>query len=796
MQLSLVLQFLRSKAVRRPLGSLALLALSSFSSGAAHAQGLTWAKRAGGNGYAVSQAIAVDTAGNSYVTGYFTNSVTFGPGEGNQTMFTAPGLSSDIFVAKLNANGALLWARQAGGASEDLGFGITVDASGNCYVVGSFTTSATFAPASLTSAGGVDVFVAKYDASGTVQWVKRAGGSSSTDEGRGIALDGSGNLIVGGYFFGSATFGPGEGTQTVLTSAGQHDVFIAKFSAANGALAWARRAGGNGSDQGRGVGVDAAGNSYIAGYFQNTATFGPTQPNQTQLVSGGSEDVFVAKYDAAGNLAWAKRSGGAASDVALAIAVDAAGNSYVTGDFTSSATFGPGDPSAAVLNAASSSIDIFLARFNSNGVLSWATRAGGAEGDTGFAVTANSAGNSYITGQFRGTASFGTGGNLVNLTAAGVEDVFLAKYDSSGILQWARRDGGSFVETGRGIDVQGSPNKIYATGGFSGPTTFGEGETNETALNGTGYYDAFVARYSDASPDRVGVYRNGRWLLDVNGDGVANPGVDRDFFLGFPGATPVVGDWNGDGSKKAGVFALGYWYLDYNGDGVFNPESSGGPDKQYPFGWAGVTPVVGDWNGDGRDSVGVHANGFWFLDYNGDELWNPETNGGTDKTFGFGGWSGVVLMLGDWNGDGRTKVGLYSSGSWFLDYDGNYSWDGGVNDKLFGFGWVGAEPIVGDWNGDGRDSVAVRANGFWFFDYDGDTAWNPAPGGQDRIFGLGWTGAEPVVGDWNGDGRDSAGLLSAGTWFLDYDASGDWDYAIDKVLSWGAPGDLPFVGPW
>ncbi|MBI1356837.1 MAG: hypothetical protein GC160_21065 [Acidobacteria bacterium] len=293
--------------------------------------------------------------------------------------------------------------------------------------------------------------------------------------------------------------------------------------------------------------------------------------------------------------------------------------------------------------------------------------------------------------------------------------------------------------------------------------------------------------------DKVGVYRVGRWLLDANGNGATDPGADLDFFLGWPAATPVVGDWNGDGRKKVGVFASGFWFLDYDGDGVFNP-SPGGPDKQYAFGWAGVTPVVGDWNGDGRDSVGVHSNGFWFLDYDGDTLWDA---GVADKVFGFGGWTGVELMIGDWNGDGRDKLGLYSNGFWFLDYDGSYSWDGGVTDKIFGFGWTGAKPIVGDWNGDGRDSVAVHSAGFWFFDYDGDTLWNPSPGGQDRIFGLGgWTGAEPVIGDWNGDGRQSAGIFSSGTWFLDFDADGAWDSAVDLAVPWGKAGDVPFVGAW
>lgn len=292
---------------------------------------------------------------------------------------------------------------------------------------------------------------------------------------------------------------------------------------------------------------------------------------------------------------------------------------------------------------------------------------------------------------------------------------------------------------------------------------------------------------ASAPPDRPGVYRGGRWLLDRNGDGVFTPSVDRDFYLGFPGATPVRGDWNGDGVEDAGVYANGFWFLDYDGNGVWD---GGSLDKMFPFGWSGATPVVGDWDGDGRDSVGVYANGFWFLDYDGDFAWD---GGSTDKIFGLG-WPGVELLVGDWNGNGRDKVGVFANGFWFLDYNGNYAWDGGGVDRAYGFGWAGVTPVVGDWNGDGRDSSGVFLDGAWFLDYDGDGQWNPAAG--DRNLGLGGSGWAPVVGDWNADGRESAGVFSNGSWYLDYDASGDWDALLDRLVAWGQSQDLPAAGRW
>lgn len=287
--------------------------------------------------------------------------------------------------------------------------------------------------------------------------------------------------------------------------------------------------------------------------------------------------------------------------------------------------------------------------------------------------------------------------------------------------------------------------------------------------------------------DAAGFYENGTWALDADHDGNLEPAFDLLFGLGFPGAIPVVGDWNGDGRDNVGVFAGGFWFLDYNGDGDWD---GGLVDRLFPFGWAGAVPVVGDWNGDGRTSVGVYSNGFWFLDYNGDGLWD----GGLlfDRIMGLG-WPGVSLQVGDWDGDGRDQIGVFAQGFWFLDYNGNYAWDGNSGDRMFGFGWNGVQPIVGDWNGDGRDKVAVYNQGSWFFDYDGDALWT----GSDSTFLLGWPGAAPVVGDWNESGTDKPGVAAAGNWFLDFDGSLVWDEAEDLVLNgWGGASSQPFVGRW
>lgn len=288
--------------------------------------------------------------------------------------------------------------------------------------------------------------------------------------------------------------------------------------------------------------------------------------------------------------------------------------------------------------------------------------------------------------------------------------------------------------------------------------------------------------------DRIGVYGNGLWQIDTDGDGTSGSSGDRSFFLGWPGAVHVTGDWNGDGKTKAGVYSEGIWFLDYDGNGAWD---GGVKDLQIGWGWPGATPFAGDWNGDGKTEIGVYSGGFWFLDYNGDFLWQP---GGGDKQVGWG-WEGVKPLTGDWNGDGRTKIGVYKDGFWFLDYDGSYIWDGGVADKQVGWGWPGVQVIVGDWGGDGRTKIGVYAGGRWFLDYDGDYSWDG--GVVDRIGSIGWEGTTPIVGDWNGDGAEEIGAFINGYWYLDYNNNGIWDGGgPDRVYAFGQSGDKPIVGRW
>ena len=369
--------------------------------------GLLWAKRAGGPGSDRAESVAVDASGNVLVTGRFRGQASFGG-----TTLTSAG-SSDVFVARYDPGGNLLWAKRAGGsAGNDRGTGIAADAAGNVLVVGAFDGPAGFDGTTLNSIGSGDLFLARYDAGGTLRWVRRAGGPGHDESATGLAVDGSGAALLCGHFGGQVTFGG-----TTLTSSGRSDVFVARYDG-SGTLDWARRAGGTEATTAGDIAVDGSGNAFVTGRFDGQVTFGGTT-----FSSGNRIDMFVAKYDAAGAVLWAKRAG-ASSVVGVTsgdgVATTGSGRAVVTGRFDRQADFG------GTTLTSSGQADLFAAEYDGSGTVRWALQAGASspsDATFGTAVAADGSGHSFVTGHFRGQPSFGG----TNLTSAGEDDAFLAK---------------------------------------------------------------------------------------------------------------------------------------------------------------------------------------------------------------------------------------------------------------------------------------------------------------------------------------------------------------------------------
>lgn len=241
--------------------------------------------------------------------------------------------------------------------------------------------------------------------------------------------------------------------------------------------------------------------------------------------------------------------------------------------------------------------------------------------------------------------------------------------------------------------------------------------------------------------DAIGYYRDGEWLFE---DGTT-------FSFGGPGQIPVVGDFNGDGIDNIGVYADGVWELDLNDNQILDS------NETVLFGLAGDIPVVGDWNGDGRDKIGIVRNGIWNVDYDGDYSWN----GTVDWAFGFGEPTDIPVV-GDWNGDGVDQIGVFRAGIFWLDTNHPY-YQYDSTDKSYGYSAAKDIPSVGDWNGDGKDNLGAWRDGQWFLDIDGDFTWSYGTNGRyyvENAFEL---------------------LDSPGEWYLDRTAN--------KVYYWPKNGE-------
>jgi hypothetical protein len=438
-------------------------AILFFNFNVVNAQTFNWVKSFSSTGGSVTgNSISVDANGNSYVTGSFNGIATFG------TIQLSSFGSSDIFVAKFDSVGNCLWAKQAGGTDLDMGSGIAFDANMNIFVTGYFTGNATFGTTQFTSAGGTDIFLAKFDPNGNWVWAKQAGGIYA-DWGYGLSVDPDGNCIFTGRFIGPLTFGTFQ-----LTGLGSWDVFIAKYDQ-NGNCLWAQQAGGSVSDEGYGISLDSKGKVYITGRFSGTAAFGTVH-----LSSYGTSDIYVANYDNNGNCLWAKHCGGTTTDRGIGIAVDENGYSYVTGWFKGISTFD------TIQLSGFSNNDIFIAKYDPYGNCLWAKQAGGSNDDVGNSISVDPAGNSYVTGNFIGNVTFGA----FQLTgySGNTNDIFVAKYDSKGNCLWARQAGGTYNDGGMAISIDASGSN-YLTGFFSDIAVFGANQ-----ISGGG---AFISKISN-----------------------------------------------------------------------------------------------------------------------------------------------------------------------------------------------------------------------------------------------------------------------------------------------------------
>jgi len=414
-----------------------LLILSIAICGIANAQAPQWgwSKTPAGN---EGVSTCTDANGNIYVTGNYSNNMAYCASTYSLTLFGPSGTQTDVFVAKHDSKGNVLWAKCGGGAKIDLSYGISVDANGNVYVTGNFESNTVlFGSITLTNSttsGNTDMFIVKYDSNGNMKWAKKAGGVND-DSGSGVGTDANGNVYISGMINNNAlikydSLGNVNWTAVPTVSANGISVnpdgniyitgiyspgyYIAKYDT-SGNMKWFKSPSGG---EGYSVSTDTSSNVYVSGIFGGTAIMG----NDT-LVSAGSWDDFIAKFDTAGNISWAKRIGGTNTEYInsspfppIQIVVDPTGNgnSYVLGRSLSDTIIVDND---TLLKGPHGNL-IFVIKYNSSGIIDWYINPPDANGrSNGINVDANQ--NVYLTGwlnyplSYYSSAILNTGGGYL-----------------------------------------------------------------------------------------------------------------------------------------------------------------------------------------------------------------------------------------------------------------------------------------------------------------------------------------------------------------------------------------------
>jgi hypothetical protein len=644
--------------------------------------------------------MATDGSGNILVIGDFEGTVNLGSGP-----LTSAG-NRDILLAKFDANGNHLWSKRFGDSNYQVGYSVAADASGNVVITGRFRETTNFGGGPLTTDGDDDIFVAKYDADGNHLWSRRFG-DHGAQQGNAIAVDGAGNIALTGHFTGTLDFGGGP-----MTNTGPIDVFVAKLDA-DGNHLWSRSFHEDGFQRGDAVAVDSSGGVVIAGDFTGTLNFGGGP-----LTSAGTDDIYLAKYDADGNHLWSKRFGDTQYQGTEGMTVDGLGNVVLVGWFLGSVDFGGG------LFTSTDADDAFIATFDADGNPLWSRQFSGTRSQDAASVAVDAAQNILVSGFFQDTIDLGGG----PLTSEGNYEQFVAKFDSDGHHQWSRRFPNVSAGLGAPIAMDGDGNAIFG-GGFLKTVDLGGGPF---AVGLTP--DAFVAKF-DASGNHLWSKRMG--LLSGYGSGVG---------VAIDGAGDVVctGYYQGAVDFGGGVLtSLGddIFLAKFADDG--NPlwsRSFTGSQAEYPYSIAtdtsrnvlitGVFSGTVDFGGGPLTNVGYDIYVAKF-DADGNHLWSKGFAGvgsnypssalatdGDGNVFVAGAFNGSM----DFGGGALNSAGGRDAFVAKFDANGNHLWS-----KRFG---DGAEQSVKSVDVDGSGELLLAGN----FEGDVDFGGGPLTSAGGDIF--------------------------------------------------------------
>jgi hypothetical protein len=499
-------------------------------------------------------------------------------------------------------------------------------------------------------------------------------------------------------------FNSSGGTDAFAVASVNHDAaFVAKLNSTATALVYSTYLGGNSSD-GNGIATNGFGEVFVVGTTDASFPISSTLPTAPLEPSGS---FLVAISDSTAACSYSVNPG------TQAISSDLQTVTFgVTAPSGCSWTASSNQPWAAVVGGTSGTgVGIVTVQAAANGAAS--PRSASLTINTATA-TLNQAAAPCIYSLDSYAVFFGHSGGSgqVNVIAPAGCPWTVTNHDPVGII------------VNSGSSGSGSGTVMFTAQSDPSPNS----RTLSLIIAGRGFLIT-----ERGLPGSIGVFRNGQWWLDGNGDFAWTGSPDRLFYFGQAGDVPIMGDWDNTGVIRPGVFRNGQWWLDINNDGLWDAAH----DIVFNFGQAGDVPLIGDWDGTGIQRIGVFRSGQWWLDLNNDHLWDVAH----DTVFQFG-QEGDVPVVGDWDNTGQQRIGVFRSGQWWLDMNADHLWDVS-HDILFYYGQAGDIPVIGDWTHSGQTRIGVFRQAQWWLDMNGDHLWDVA---HDLVTYFGIATDRPLIG--------------------------------------------------
>jgi len=442
-----------------------------------------WGTYYGGSGDDKGYAVAVDGSGNVYLAGATSSTDAIATINTHQSSLSG---NKDAFLTKFSSAGVRRWSTYYGGSNIDEVRGLTIDFGEYIYLSGLTNSNDVIATPGAHQTffgGGYDAFLVKFNTNGIRQWGTYYGGSNN-DYGLSVATDHNGNVYLVGETNSNDEIATYDAIQPSI--GGIKDAFLVKFTS-SGTRQWGTYYGGEASEWIRSVVTDIDGNVYLAGYTGSTNLLVTFSAHQT-FFAGGT-DAFLAKFNDNGTCLWATYYGGNEMDFGRCIATDANGNVYLLGDTWSTDNIATSD--AYQLYLGGSTRDVFLVKFNSNGIREWGTYYGGNDNDFGYSIATDVFGNIYLTGYTYSPNAIATNDAYQNLKEDSA-DAYLAKFNKNGALLWGSYYGGSNNDFGSCIAID-SGGSIYLVGWTESMNGISTLESHQNNLGGL--VDAFVVKF-------------------------------------------------------------------------------------------------------------------------------------------------------------------------------------------------------------------------------------------------------------------------------------------------------------